>query len=232
MKKSIIFLSLISIGLIGQAKAEYSDYYKVYYQGKELKDGDTIICDNAYTTTYKGKTVYIYEADINVVNQLPYTILNRATIDYIGTPSLEEYESNPKEWGKARLCYRGGDANGEMASCMGVSGIVKIPDSSMDCFNWEFHLENVPLDLVSEYGVSIKAAEGELQWNNYQYIENTEFSIKVIFTHSNDAGIKEINDRDILPTYYSLDGKVVNNPTQGLFLEKKGNLVKKVYIGK
>lgn len=209
--------------------AEYSDYYKVYFQGRELSNGETIVCNTAYEDLYKDRVVEMYNADINVVNQLSYPSLNRATIIFTSTPSYEEWQSDIYAWGNPKLCYVGGDANGDMASCMGDTGIVKIPNNSYDCFNWQFQAQYVPIGVKTEYKLELKAAQGELQWNNYSYIPDTEFYVTVKF-ETDKTGIDSISDEsDSGVEYYSLDGIKIDNPGKGFYIEKRGEKTKKIY---
>lgn len=228
MKKLFILLFIVSLPLI--IKAEYSDYYRVYFNGLEVSNEETIVCNNAYIKDKNGQPVLIFEADINVVNQLPFSNLNRALIEYTDMPSYDEWLENKKEWGSVRLCYHGGDANGEMASCMGTGGIVRIPDNSFDCFNWEIHLENVPENVKSKYKFILRAADGELQWDNYEYYPDSEFYMNIIFDFPIDASVKnsyiEINE----PKFYTISGIPVTSPTTGLFIEKIGSKTKKIFI--
>lgn len=225
--KRIAFLLLSYISVF-VCLGDYSDYYKVYYQGRELQSGETIVCDNAYEYEEEGTVFLMYDADINVINQLSEPGLNRATIEFNSTPTQEEWNEDSAVWGNPKLCYYGGDENGEMASCMGTTGIVKIPDNSYDCFNWQFQVQMASIGVRSEYTLELKAAEGSLQWNNYSYIPDSEFYVTVIF-YKDMAGIEaleEANNSEV--TCYTLDGRKVNTPGKGLFIEKRGGKTIKV----
>lgn len=226
MKRGLFVLALLSI--IFGCQAEYSEYYKVYYQGRELQNGETVICDNAYDHALSNRVVKMYNAIFNVVNQQPIPSLNRATIGFIDNPTQEEWDTNTTEWGLPKLCYTGGDENGEMASCMGISGIVKIPDNTYDCFNWEFQLQKAPVGLVSSYSFTLKAAEGELQWERYEYIPDSEFEVTVIFK-TEEAHVDSPTANDAEAQYFTIDGRKIDNPGKGLYIERKGSEFKKVF---
>ena len=221
-----IFCIIVSV-LWGDASS--NDYFSVFYNSREIFDGDTIICTEADSYEWKGQQVRTYNASVNVVNRLNYSNLNRAVIVYTDCPSIEEYSDDPKAWGTAKLCYHGGDANGEMASCMGQSGTVRIPDSSLDCFNWDFHLENSPVGVKSVYELLLIAGEGELQWNNYELIEGSEFRVTIIFQDDTQAGIEIQGSDECFPEYFTLQGIRIKNPGKGFFIEKKGKHIKKIY---
>lgn len=226
MKKCLFILFILSSFLPGLA--EYSDFYKVFYNGKEIADNDTIVCSDKWETIVKNETVYCYQANVNVINQLDESSLNKCNIFYTDSPSYEQWEENKKKWGNISLCYHGGDFNGEMASCMANGGIVVIPDNSYNCFNWEIHLDNSPLDVKSIYKITLKAAQGSLQWSNYEYIDNTDFTFYVLFGPENESnGINSIEEEGITE-YYTLSGVKISNPSSGIYIEKKGKKVRKI----
>lgn len=227
-KKLFLVTSLLMAGL--SMMADYSDYYKVYYNGEELENGATIISDYSYKATIGNREAFICEANVYVVNCLPYSNLNRAVIEYTDQPSYDEWKADWTKWGNIKLCYAGGDANGEMASCMGTSGTVRIPDSSMDCFNWQIHLEYVPEGVESEYVLNIVAGEGELQWNNYTLIEGSEFTLNIVFPKQEDAGVEIIPEEEGDPEFYTVDGVRVENPVKGLYIMKRGKTSKKILL--
>ena len=227
MRYFVITFCIIVSFLLGFASPY--DYFSVFYNSREIFDGDTIICTEDDSYEWRGQQVRTYLANINVVNRLDYSNLNRAVIVYTDCPSREEYTADPKAWGTAKLCYHGGDANGEMASCMGQSGTVRIPDRSLDCFNWEVHLENSPVGVKSIYELLMIAGEGELQWNNYELIEGSEFRVTIVFQDDDKAGIGMQVCDESAPEYFTFQGVRINNPGKGFFIEKKGNQIKKIY---
>lgn len=225
-----ILLAIFSIGL--QAKADYSDYYKVYYNDIELFPGDTIYCSDYQEIEVANRLTYYYETSIRVINQLNESNINWAQLNYTDLPTEDERNSDKNFWGTLALCYYGGDENGEMASCMSPSGsAVRIPNNEYDCFEWHPQLQKASPQCRSIYTLIIKAGFGELAWWNYYLEEDSEFYVNIVFQPKESAAINTIEiEEEQQKVYYDLSGKVIKNPDRGLYIIKQGNSFSKEFF--
>lgn len=226
MNKLNIILGILVIVISGNvANAKYSDYYRVFHDGVELNPGDTVYCYDFQEIEIKHNVRYNYETSIQVINQLEESNINWAKLTYADSPTEEEGFSDKDFWGTLALCYYGGDANGEMASCMSPNGsAVRIPNNKYDCFEWHPQLQYASPQCRSSYTFILKAAFGELAWGNYEIESDSEFYITIEFLPNDLANITSLDIKDQEPeVYYDLRGNLIKSPQKGLYIVKRGN---------
>lgn len=231
--KKILLLSFILLSFYAVSKADYTDYYRIYYQGKEIHNGDKIYCDE---TNYQGldknkNPNYWLDAAINLVSQAPDAMLFASKLYYTDDPTKEEWEKDPAKWGEVNICYSGGGPDGTIGSCFTMTGAIDVLGNGFDGFYWEVKLQYAPDKSESVYRFVMYAAEGELAWNNYEVIEDSECEIYIAFSVKAESGVEKIPvDNENTPEYFNLQGMRVKEPGKGklMFVKRNGKVTKEI----
>ncbi len=251
MKKFLLSTAFI-LGAFA-AQADYAEYFKVYYNGKEVKNGGTILCDHySDNTDNSGYNMgYTYEANITFVNQTEDAIGLYTTQGFLDMPTEEEYKNQPpvdytttewyQKWGTVALCYAKNlnRADGSFSdNCVSLPFTAALADQETmgdKEFQWQFHLSTVNPDTESKYTVSVKPViisdyNGNGVITDYEEIPDSEFTVILAFK-KDWSGVDSIDaDNDAAPEYYTIQGVRVANPEKGLYIVKKGNKVSKEFI--
>lgn len=216
MKKLLLLGTLAAVAV--SAYADYKDYYKVYYNGKEIENEAIIYCSN-------GETIFgevNYSADLNFVSVDTETVMEanvRANENSAGY--------NADTWGVPQVCYT--DGNSEAVCLLNPPYIAMLPDSSNKKFEWQLHVNMAAEGAEPIYIFTTKAAEGDLE--DYEVIGDSAFTVTIIFSQNSDAKVAGIDKEDETPVYYNLLGKRVDNPTNGVYIVKQGKKVTKRVFG-
>lgn len=233
MKKILLSAALL-LGAFA-AKADYTDYYRVYYNGEEVENGGTIVCTHYDDRTdYYGMNMgYAYEAHISFIGQTEDAIVLRTLQGYTDLPTEEEFKNDngyvgdtyAQKWGQPSLCFAGAGEDGNQTNCVTMPFNAILPDNTHNSFVWQFHLNSIsPSTPEAKYTLTTIACDGDQK--DYEEIEGTEFNVTVVFTKEDAVeGIEA--DIDAEPEYFNLQGARVANPENGVFIVKKGNKVTK-----
>lgn len=250
MKKFLLTTFMFAGFLI--ANADYTDYYRVYYKGEEVKSGETVYCNNYEDNTKIESPFgvfnsgYTYGIDLSCINQTEDPMILNIVQGFADKPTKEEWEetkSTPVDgtmaykWGTPSVCYSGAGIDGKSASCIGSEGDVILPDNKHDSFVWEWHVQQTysgTEELV--YTFTTKAYTGDYtssKLEKYDEIEGSEFTVTVVFGPNVSApgAIHDIDvESDAEAVYFDLQGRRIQNPSKGLFIVKKGSEVSKQFI--
>ncbi|MCM1291840.1 MAG: hypothetical protein NC201_06970 [Prevotella sp.] len=232
MKKTLLFAAL---GLAAAtASADYTEYYTVSYDGKEVKNGD-FISVTAPEKTENGKSNYetVLKVVVNKGDEDEPTYME-GSFDLF-RPAVD------KMVGGAQFCS---DAN-----CYPVDNNVpgnfgyRSPDQDFDYyagdeFEYLIHITDIPADdnkFDQVFRVTMNAFTGEVVdvQGNYGFdkIPDTEFVMYLQYCVPELASVEGIDAADdVEPVYYNLQGLKIEKPEHGLVIEKRGNSVKKVIL--
>lgn len=250
MKKFLLTTFMFAGFLI--ANADYTDYYRVYYKGEEIKSGDTVYCNNYEDNTKLESPSgvfnagYAYEIDLSCINQTEDPMILNIVQSFADKPTKEEWEETKytyiagtmaTKWGSPSVCYAGAGVDGKSDACMGTEGDVVLPDNKLESFKWELHVNYTYQDTEEMiYTFTTKAYTGDYtssKLEKYDEIEGSEFTVTVVFGPNVAApgaihGVNEETNAETL--YFDLQGRRIQNPSNGLFIVKKGSKVSKQFI--
>ena len=234
MKKTSLLLSLFALGAM-TAYADYTEYYKVYYNGQEVKNGETIYMAPHSEMDFGGEKIYSYEANLDFVNQTEDWISMWANILYTGLPTQQEAESDIDKWGSCTLCFANGGVDGSDNNCVVPPFVEIMPDETYTGFQWQVHLAMAAETTVSRYQLKTIACYGEpsdIDKNDpseYE-MEDGEFVVTIEFNPDPQAAVG-INVADPSKAeYYTLQGVRVSQPEKGIYIVKRGNKVTKEFV--
>lgn len=214
--KKFLLLGALAIGAM-TANADYSEYYKVYYNGEEVENGATIVAQNHTSSSEEALGLVGYAADINFVNQETEYITMWANLEQDGEEDIT-------------FCYEHGGENGTEGTCTTPPIVAIMPGSAIQNFEWQAHLTLVEPDFTKTAKITTYACYGEP--DEYEIIEDSEFTLTITFGPA-DTGVNSINGADnSAPVYYNLQGVRVENPENGLYIVKRGNYITKQMIRK
>lgn len=235
------------------ANADFTDYYKVYYNGEPVENGATIYCNHFRddTALSQGDNVfnmgYTYEAILSFINQTEDPIILATSQGFLDLPTQEEWEESKwdyvddtmaTKWGTPALCYANAGVDGAANQCVMMPSNAILPDSNYDGFEWQFHLNGTSSSTPEiRYTLTTKGFMGDIDYSKnevvelYEEYENSEFSVTIVFSPNRNAAVEGIeSDSNVAPVYYDLQGRRVEAPAKGLYIVKKGNKVSKEYI--
>lgn len=250
MKKFLLTTFMFAGFLI--ANADYTDYYRVYYNGEEVKSGETIYCNHYEDNTKLESPLgvfnagYAYEIDLSCINQTEDPMILNIVQGFADKPTKEEWEETQytyvegtmaTKWGTPSVCYAGAGVDGSGDNCIGTEGDVILPDNKLDSFVWQWHVNYTYTETEEVvYTFTTKAYTGDYtssKLEKYDEIEGSEFTVTVVFG-PNVAAPGAIHDIDVESdaeaVYFDLQGRRVENPSNGLFIVKKGSKVAKQFI--
>ena len=220
MKKKLLLAPLFLWGSLA-ASADYTDYYKVYFDGEEVQNGSTVVCSE-YSESPFGNT---YEANFYFVNQQEDWMPMWADLLYTGQPSKEEAQADITKWGIATLCFANAGIDGTENNCLVTPCVAIIPDSSHTNFQWQVHLAMCAADTESSYQLKTISCYGDD--SDYEFMEDGEFIVTIVFS-PNEAGVESNFASDNqAPVYYNLQGVRVNDPQNGIYIVKRGDKISK-----
>lgn len=233
--KKLLLLSALCLGAFA-AKADYSDYFRAYYEGQEIANGSTITCSHHEESW----GYYIYDANVNFINEIDSEIPCYVTVEYTGTPSQEQVDQEILDendeiyyWGLFQVCY--GYLNGNSisgGSCTNPPVAAMLPANDVKNYYWQAHLNFCDPAVTSSYTMVVTPCLGDgVQPGEYEPIDEDAFRVTVVFTPE-EAGIDGIEVDNQAPVYYNLQGVRVANPENGLYIVKRGDKVTKQLIRK
>lgn len=229
--KKLLLLSALAVSALA-ANADYSDYFKVYHNGNEVKNGETILY-----TDYE-ELLMSYDLKLNLTNEADYDFPLYCDMLYKNYPTQQEAEANVAVWGSRSVCYessRGGSCFPSLPNlCMLLPDI--LDDGSAYDFDYLVELVNVAPETVSIYDFVIIPCEGDsTEEGHYELLPDDKFTVSVIYAPNEEAaaGVDSVGiDMNAPVEYFNIQGMKVTNPENGLYIVKQGNKVTKRFIRK
>ena len=219
--KKLLLLSTIILGAFA-AKADYTDLFKVYYDGKEVANGETIVCTN-----YTSAEMYIAELQIENQNKMETPVFIKYL--YTGTPTKEEANTDIEKWGVVQVCEETGNCFTRVEEGQAIT----LPAPSDTPYYLMFEVQDCPKETVSKYGFFISDVfEGE---DGYEPTPDPEdqFVMYITFAPTLEAKVDGLEIDENAPVeYYNLQGMKVIEPSNGIYIVKKGSKVYKQIISK
>ena len=225
--KKFLLLSILALGGFAANAEDYTDYFSVAYEGKELTPNSTIFCKE-YIEQADGSLRY--EADINVISKLEYDIplfanLVNAEGDNNGVPSLcfnTLAETSKGDTFIDSNCFP------ELPNvCLLYPEILPVSGQPSN-FIWQAEALNVLPDATCKMVLTFYACYGDEE--DYEKIDESLFTLNIVFSQ-NDSAVAELEtENNETPIYYNLQGVRVSNPAKGLYIIRQGNKTVKSII--
>ncbi|MDE6768110.1 MAG: hypothetical protein K2J78_00120 [Muribaculaceae bacterium] len=239
MKKLLLFAALFATAMVGRAQS-----FTVLHDGNPVENGSYVIVTDPEDYTDDGGVNYGLDYEVKLMVKNP----NMTPKDYTGTlfwgsyPTKAQYVEAGDElvegtecpiWGAPQICNDQGrcftaemDSNNEYVNL--GKGPVTVPGMTSDG-GFMYHLTTTPADLTSEYKTTIVCDENPDEVFECTLVfAPTEEAAKEFIAN---AGVNDIiADGDAAPVYYNLNGMKVANPSNGLYIVKRGSKVTKEVI--
>lgn len=221
--KKLLLLSMLAMGAMA-AKADYSEYFKVYYNGEEIQSGQTLQSNH-----YTDLVVYnLYELDLDVVSQVEYNIVLEADLNITEAP----------EGTLPQLCFNSmAEIDGDIipdGNCWNTfpNACVLSPETLSDGqkadFVWQVEAQATNMESPVKMEFKFSAADGSVEY--YETIPDTEFVLNVIFSKE-EAAVKGVEmETASAPQYFNLQGVRVAEPSNGIYIVKRGNKISKEVV--
>lgn len=228
MKKffTAMFALAAIVGTAFTAHAEEDVYFKCFVKGQEVKDGDRIDLSKYYDPLTIGDIVFKhqYNPELTVVPTVSTEM--SVTVDYTGnkTPLSEDGQYGADL--TVNFC-------GFTGSCTAVNSgetYTRVGETK-DGDVIDMQTELVVVGLGSSADGDVTKLALDVEFTMTMTIEDE--SVKLIFFLDQQglAGIHDIDvDSDADAVYFDLQGRRVENPSNGLFIVKKGSKVAKQFI--
>lgn len=227
--KKFLLLSALALGMATAQADDFSNYFKVSMDGKEIENGSTVYVSGDYLDFDTAHEFGVYYAGhIHVTNVQPEFRPVYAELAYVN-PTKSVMSSNPDFWGTMQLCFQGGHDN--PGSCLGGNdyyagfGTFNVPGSDKDTFVWLVDLNAADGEAEVTSRFTMVACNGDAT-KDYEEIDGADFSINVVFSMK-DNFVEGIMADDTKAEYYTLQGVRVANPDKGIYIVKQGSKVTK-----
>lgn len=211
----------------GMDAQNFNDSFRVVYNGEEVADGSTIIVNQAEYQPWDEWEMA--EVLIKVENKLDEIGYITASLDEVA-PSRSEFTSDFTKWGIVSLCFNNaatlpGNCLGSFSAASYGEGCVDIPAAgSANVFEWQIHrtgMENP--EVVSEFVLNMDMIT---DLDDKEVIPDTRFSINVKYG-TNLSGVHAVGAATAHSEYFSIDGRRLEGPAQGLYIVKTGSQIEK-----
>lgn len=237
MNKLLLLAALATGACV--ANAASSDYFKVFYEGKEIANGDNLICT---TGEFSNPDLWRqYQCFLEIVSQKDENQTISADVLYTGKPTQQEVTANPDLWGTIALCYSQtyesyDERTGEWRTVFNGNCFPSLPNTltlypeimpntkEESSFEYELELTMPSLEVVSTYELQIYIGTPSNK------VEDSLYSVFVTFQNEG-AGVDSITSVST-PEYYNIQGMRVENPANGIYIVKRGDKISKEYIHK
>lgn len=229
MKKffTTMFALVAMAGTAFTAQAEDEAYFKCFVDGTEVKDGDRIDLSKYYEElSFEGIGVYKRQYNPKVTVMPFVTTDMTVTVDYIAnkTPLSEDG-------------LYGADLS--VAFC-GFTGSCTSVESGNTYVRTGATTADKELDMQTEMVITTfgSSAEGDFtklaidaEFSMTFVIEDESLKVTFFVDQQGLAGIHDIDaDSDAEAIYFDLQGRRIENPSNGLFIVKKGSKVSKQFV--
>lgn len=226
--RKILLSTLLASCALGVSAAS-TDYFKVVYDNREIKDGVTVNITEG--DAYDGMADYMpHFSIVNVTTDIRNVYF---AMEFTGKPSAEEL-GDGSGWGNPQLCFDG--SFGDLpAACLPSSPnprfVANYSDASLPPSDYDGTLNLMPevLELkdgkLAVYKLTIIALD-----DDKEELADGTFSCTLAFG-TDGAGVGEIGaDGDYTTEYYNLQGVKVSNPENGIYIVRRGSKVSKEVI--
>lgn len=236
MKKLLLGLAVLLPAMAANAQ-EFTEFFKVTYNGQELSNGQTVYILPASAEEVKeegyiveeGKVTYL--PHIHVINLEEDPRQMHGTLEY-DNPSYEYFINHQNDedfiYGHPSMCFSGGlqpdlvtTANNCLNASPGNAGIgtVIVPEAGKDTFSWDIHLEDADPEATTTLKMELIAQDG---YAELAQDFSEPFYITLVYS-TKDTGVDEIGlDANAPVEYYDLQGRKITNPGKGLYIVKQG----------
>ncbi len=213
MKKILLIAGIVAASLSANAQIMFSDCFKLTYEGKELKDGDEIVCSNRDEDG-------TYEMLIPLTNLQDTPRQVYAALSVTGNPSIKDIQED-FSWGTCQLCYESSEGN----QCLGASfsnpnilGEGRVTVDGNSSITWDIHNYFSTIDAASFYSLVLIPQPIDEE-------EEIDDMIEITLKFDPRSTVTEIIDFDNnLPVeYFDLSGRKVANPEKGIYILRQGN---------
>lgn len=241
MKKLLLFTALFATAMAGKAQS-----FTVLHNDEPVENGSYVIVTNPEDYTDDGGINYGLDYEIKLMVKNP----NMTEKEYTGTlfwgsyPTKAQYVEAEEKlvegtecpiWGAPQICSAqvGGncftaemDSNNEYINL--GKGSVSVPSMTSNG-GFMYHLTTTPADLTCEYKTTIVCNENPDEVFECTLVfAPTEEAAEAFIANAGVSSI--IAGEDAAPVYYNLNGMKVANPSNGLYIVKRGSKVTKEVI--
>ncbi|MBD5294774.1 MAG: hypothetical protein HDS25_00425 [Bacteroides sp.] len=238
MKKILLAAAMLSAtsGVFAQdGLMNFNECFALTYEGKSIAAGETI--NVAHFTEADpdifGDGYVSYEANIQVENLdiMPQYI--RGVFRPDQKPTGQEYLADRFFWGDPQLCYSITNASGATGNCLlgdlnnpvnptFAADNVAVPVSTAGTFEWQIHVNACEKAADATYPLTLQAVEVADPTTPSEYVALSEpITIYLTFNAAN-SGVEAIDADNAEGVYYDLQGRRVDNPSQGIYIYKTG----------
>lgn len=235
MKKLLLFAALFATAMAGRAQS-FTVTTTHNNESVVVENGSYLICTDYHDETDEipeENGGYTYEVKLYVKGNSATTPEVTGTLLCGNYPTKEELDEDNDfvgetlyfKWGIPEICnnttcFPARDGN------LG-QGNIKVATINPNYF--VYHLMSAPSDLTSEYKTTIVSTTDPAD----------SFECTLVFAPTKEAGEEFIAnagvndivaDGDAAPVYYNLNGMKVANPSNGLYIVKRGSKVTKEVI--
>ncbi len=224
--KKLLLLSALALGMASAQADDFSNYFKVTFEGNEVKNGQTVYVPGDFLDIDIDPNhefgIY-YAGDFHIANLQDTPRPVYAEIVPV-KPTEEEMKANSSFYGGLQLCYQG--AFGMADNCLSTPyGVANVPAAGNDQFKWVIDLNAADEKAEVTVRFTMIACTGEAT-GSYDVIDGAEFTTTLVFTQEQDS-VEGIIADSAETEYYTLQGVRVANPDKGIYLVKKGSKVSK-----
>ncbi|MDE6217974.1 MAG: hypothetical protein K2F64_03135 [Muribaculaceae bacterium] len=214
MKKSLLLASmaLSSFALFAQNYEGGSEIMTVTFNGVEVQNGGSIVC-NEFESDVDGDRTYItYDAKVFVTNKTTAPLDIAVTMLAVN-PSYTTISGNPDLYGMPQIC----SPSGCLPSTMGNFGAGRVSMGTDSAFEWDLHCYDAAPEGTATYRVQM------INIVNDDLLTDPQFYFDITFT-TEDSAVDAVEIDENLPMeYYDLQGRRVENPAKGLYIIRQGN---------
>lgn len=205
-------LLLLGCTLLGAASvsAASTEYFQVKFNGQEVADKETIVCNHLIQGSLPGEDNY--SADVEFISLDGEQLLLISVNPDISNPA---YDGG--SWGLPQVC-EGGSGN-----CYSNQEFY-FAEITENGFIWQIEAVEVTNDAEPVYVVNAMVADGDK--DDYEINEDSMMTFYVKYSKS-DTAVAGLEADTEAPVYYNLLGKKVTNPSNGVYIVKQGKKVTK-----
>lgn len=209
--KKLVLLSALTIGALSANADNFTDFFKVTYENKEIQSGETIACE----TTDADKSRYECDYFVEPLMEPELLSLSYRAV-YLDSPTYEESLANRAMWGTPTICY----VMGPNANCIPGQGNIISQytfEQMTGTLEIQMHLDG-EIDL-STFSFKLPEKAGTYRvvlTGTYDGAEIEDDFITDIYIGPGAAGVEGVIDDVNAPTeYFDLTGRKVLNPAKG-----------------
>lgn len=218
--KHYMSFALAAVIFYGNVSADNTGYFKVTYNGEEIRHGATVA-----VTERSGEEKCRYTPMFLIENLLETELLLSGGMYYTDTPTYAMVRNDRNYWGQPQFCMSSCYANGD-EECVGHG--TELIKNKATCLP---EVLNCDPDAISCYKVRLTPCYGTIGQGNYVEISEAAFEMTIRFSNE-DSGIHDIPGPEKYdnpePVFFNVQGKRVDVSAPGIYIEKRGDKVRKI----